>query len=937
MNQPHISLDLETTGLQKDKDAIIEIAAVKFQGEQILDIHHSLVNPQQLLPHFVQHLTGLSQRELDEAPPLETLKRELISFIGQCPLIGHNIPFDLDFLNQNGLFLANPTYDTCELASILLPQLADYSLVTVAAHLNISHPNPHRALPDAMTARQVFLGLLERMRIFPPLLRAEMASVASRGVWPLHRLFRGLEEEQALASPPLALPVDSLETLVAEEKEEAPRLRHFTKLIEVAKLTSFLQPEGPLATTLPNFEERPQQVQMAKAVAQAFNDGHHLMVEAGTGTGKSLAYLLPALFFALENDTSVVISTNTINLQEQLLSKDIPDLLRALEATLGPLPARYALLKGRDNYLCRRRWNLWRKDSDDMSPAEIKTMLRILVWLSSTTSGDRAELNLNNEETAFWQRVCSQADNCLAERCPHQRQGSCFLYRARRRAQAAHLVIVNHALLLSDAASHNQILPSYGHLVIDEAHHLEEKATSQFGFRITQRELADPLNRLSAEGTGQPRQGLLHNISNHFRGSLADSVAQRRIEELAADLRQEIYAAQDYLKQFFNAVSLFLRHHGQEAGDYEPRLRLSSSQRHQPAWLDVEKAWESLSLALVAIEDALGRLHSSLEVLADTRILDYDDLMAELSSLLFRLGELRHQLEAIISAPESETVYWITGDGQRSPLSLWAAPLEVGGLLVKNLFGDKDSVILTSATLSTEGSFRYIKNRLGLETADDLLLTSPFDYLGSALIYMAQDIPEPDKNGYQKAIERTLADLCRTTQGRTLVLFTSYAALRTTSAALRSPLEAENILVLSQRIDGSANSLLTAFKANPRAVLLGTSSLWEGIDVVGEALSVLVIVRLPFNVPNEPVFAARSELYEDPFQEYALPQAILRFKQGFGRLIRSRSDRGAIVILDRRLQSRSYGEAFLQSLPPCTIETGTSHALPSTVAGWLGG
>jgi len=310
--------------------------------------------------------------------------------------------------------------------------------------------------------------------------------------------------------------------------------------------------------------------------------------------------------------------------------------------------------------------------------------------------------------------------------------------------------------------------------------------------------------------------------------------------------------------------------------------------------------------------------------------------LAEISSLRQQILGLRHQVDSIIASPEIENIYWASLRGQ-STLYLHAAPLQVGQVLEKSLFSQKNCIVLTSATLSTEGNFDYVKGSLGLREADEMVIDAPFDYVASTMIYLPQDIPEPDKAGYQEGVGQSLVELCRATQGRTLALFTSHAALRTTYNAIQASLEEEGILILGQGIDGSPKQLLNSFKANPQSLLLGTAALWEGIDVVGRALSVLVIARLPFSVPTDPVFSARSELFDDPFNQYVIPQAALKFKQGFGRLIRSRHDRGVMVVLDRRLQTKPYGGVFLQSLPRCTVKSGRLRQMPQEVVEWLEG
>jgi len=301
------------------------------------------------------------------------------------------------------------------------------------------------------------------------------------------------------------------------------------------------------------------------------------------------------------------------------------------------------------------------------------------------------------------------------------------------------------------------------------------------------------------------------------------------------------------------------------------------------------------------------------------------------------LSELRRQMNALVSNPEPERIYWASLDARGSVVTLCAAPLHIGGLLQERLFSAKECIVLVGATLSTEGTFEYLKERLGLEGPEELLLGSPFNYLGSTLVCIPNDIPEPGQEGHQEAVAQLLTEACRASRGRALALFTSHAALRAAYSAICPRLEAEGITLLGQGIDGSPAQLIAAFRGGQASVLLGAASLWEGIDVVGEALSLLVVAKLPFSVPTEPVFAARAETFDDPFHRYALPQAVLRFKQGFGRLIRSKTDRGVVVILDRRIQSRSYGQAFLNSVPACTVVSGPWRRLAPQVAAWLGG
>lgn len=932
MNQTYISLDLETTGLNSESDEIIEIGAIKFHGKQVIDTFHSLVNPKRPLPYRIQVLCGLSQSEVDAAPPFSALGDRLISFLETNLIIGHTISFDLSFLAQKGIRLTNTTYDTRELATIFLFQLSDYSLSSVAKHLGLPAPQ-HRALPDAMAAKDLFLALLDRAYRLDLATIEELVRLAKKADWELGQLFREILGFKA------KVPFCASGNLVAKTGGEQPLTPHPQKApLDIGRLSNILEADGPLTRALPDYEHRPEQIRMMQAVTQALNNSEHLIVEAAPGTGKSMAYLLPLIFFTLENGVPVVISTNTINLQEQLIGKDIPDLLRALE--LGQNPAvenlRAVQVKGRANYLCLKRYETLQA-STRLSLDEVKLLARIRVWLLSTKSGDRAELNLSGGDFSTWNKLCAEVDERLEGQCPHHQQGTCFLYRARQAAESAHLIVVNHALLLSDLVADAKVLPPYDHLVIDEAHHLEEEATKQLGSQVTQWDLFDYLNRFRQETEGQRWTGLLDRLADCFRGSTVALSRRRQLKQLTESLGNHVDKARLRISQFFDRLRDFVERQAFDQREYDRHLRLTWEGRTQPEWSRVEIAWEDLNLALRDIADDLDQLYLGLEDLADNRVSGYDYLMLELSSLLYRDRELRQQIDSLVAHPEADSIYWLTLSGQTDAVSLYTAPLSVGRVLEKSLFSPKDCIILTGATLSTESTFEYIKGRLGLEYTDELLLGAPFDYPRSTMVYIPHNIPEPGSPGYQQTVERVLMELCRACRGRTLVLFTSHAALRATQAAIQAPLEEEGILVLGQGVDGSPKQLLATFKTNPQTVLLGTASLWEGVDVVGEALSVLVIARLPFNVPTEPIFAARSELFDDPFNQYALPQAALRFKQGFGRLIRSKNDRGVMVIVDSRLQTKQYGSAFLDSIPLCTVVRGSSGDLPATVAGWLVG
>lgn len=949
----YIALDIETTGLRSDRDAIIEIGAVKFQGERVLETFSTLVNPLRPLPRKIQNLTGITPTELDKAPTISLVLPRLNTFLKDCPVVGHSVSFDLGFLQAKGVGAANLPIDTFELAGLILPKMASYNLEQLTRALGLSSPAYHRALADATLAKDLFMTLINRALDLDIATIQEINRAAAKGNWSLRLIFEEIEQQKArqglggsirdqLAAKGVIGGLPFAEA--AREQPLAPTEEKH--LVDAKKLAALLAEGGALAQAFPNYEQRPQQVQMLKAVAEAFNDDESLIVEAGTGVGKSLAYLIPAISFAMRNRRRVVVSTNTITLQDQLYSKDIPDIQRILgpkpgaPSLLGPGDLRVVTLKGRANYICTRRWNSYRT-AEHRSTEEVRLLARIMIWLPTTLTGDRAELSMPTPaENAAWGRVAAESESCNAETCQSYQKGQCFLYRARRAAESAHVIVANHALVLSDMATENRVIPEYRHLIIDEAHHLEDAATTQMGYDTDQPAILALLEQLSASGVSERPAGFLSEIRGHFRGSLVPEPLQTKVHDEVAGLHTAVSRARESVYEFFNALTVFIQNHGPQPtgpqSGYDQRLRITPGVRRQPAWSQVDILWDNLALRLKAVVDGLVRIQGVFEKQADKQVLGYEDLMADLSAQIAFLSNLIERGAAIISEPSKQGIYWLTINARKEGgIGLHSAPLHVGPMLQEQLFAQKDCVILTSATLTSEGSFSYMRQRLGFEDANELLVGSPFDYKANALIYLPTDLPEPSAPFYQKKLEQTVIDLCTASEGRALVLLTSHSAVRSTYAAVARPLEDEGITVFGHNIDGSPRQLVDRFKNAPRAVLIGTSSLWEGIDVVGDALSVLVIGRLPFSVPSDPIFTARSEGFEDAFNRYAVPQSVLRFKQGFGRLIRSTTDRGVVVVLDQRITSKGYGQAFLQSLPACTVRKGSVADLPAAAKEWL--
>ncbi|MBI5563574.1 MAG: DEAD/DEAH box helicase [Chloroflexi bacterium] len=942
MSRIIVSLDLETTGLDPARDAIIEIGAVKFRGDEVLDTFSTFVNPGRAIPPKITDLTGITDRDVNSAPSIFSITPRLVSFVRDLPVIAHNVGFDLGFVQRQRVLLDNLGLDTFELAGMLIPHAERYSLGSLARTVGIDLPATHRALDDARVAHALYMKMFERACDIPVKVLEEIVKHAQKLGWAPSIFFEDALKAAARGSFTAGsigaqLKAKGLapkgQAPIFQPKSDAKPLRPIETPgpIETAAIAALLETNGAFEQTFPHFEHRAQQVKMLRAVAEAFNEGKHLMVEAGTGTGKSIAYLLPAIHWAAKNGQRVVVSTNTINLQEQLAAKDLPDLQKIL-----PFEFRAAVMKGRSHYLCQTRLQQLRRTGPTTTD-EMRVLAKVLLWLPTTVTGDGDELFIPNAaERAAWTRLSADNEACTTERCAST---DCFFHRARQAAEAAHVLIVNHALLLADVAVANRALPEYDYLIIDEAHHLEDATTQQLSFSMSRtqlRRLLQDVGRIDRTKT----DGMLADVVGRIRSVVPDSVFAKP-QAIAQKVAEGVERALQNADDLFEHLIEFTREHVENKSDYTQRLRLLPALRTQPAWSNIEIAWDDLSAPLYAVAEGLAKLATVLRDLDEYEIPDYEEIMARVAAYARSFDEARTNLNAIIAKPATTDVYWLEleqtpgGRGERTSLSLNSAPLHVGPLIQMHLWNTKKSVILTSATLRTGTNFGFVRSRLAAEDVDELSVGSPFDYKASTLVYLVTDIPEPGQTGFQQVLDQGLIALTTAMGGRTMVLFTSYASLKATSKGITRALNQADILVYEQGDGSSRRQLMENFKGAERAVLLGTRSFWEGVDVPGEALSCLALARLPFAVPTDPIFAARSETFEQPFMEYSVPDAILKFRQGFGRLIRTKTDRGIVAVFDKRLLTKQYGQTFLQSLPDCTIRRGPYADLAKAAAAWM--
>ena len=978
-----VAFDLETTGLNPKRDAIIEFGAVRFQNGRPREFYSTCINPGRPLPVRIQQLTGIRPADVADAPSIDDLIPEIMGFFGNGAqaVVAHSAGFDVSFLRAAGVKLNAPVLDTYELATILLPGQDSYSLGELCRALDIPLTSAHRASHDAEATADLLLHLLERIKALPDSVLETLSEAGRGSEWGPLLLFEdelrsrkrtGLEEKPGSLTRQVPSSGPPLSPLTPDP---SPR--------EIADcfLAEAFSDSGPLAAEFDagsgaEFERRDGQLHMSIQTLDALNRGDHRIIEAGTGTGKSLAYLLPAAAWAVSNQSRIVIATHTLPLQDQLLERELPRVAQALAAldldlNSGRRPeVRAMALKGRSRYLCTRRLASWLSAprggkglfAGSLPPLELRFLAKLLVWLPHTQSGDLSELPIHDrQEQALMAHVASHADECSLERCAFGRPSGRhnflggryrdFYLEAHRQASSAHLLVVNHALLLADIGAGGQVLPEYDNLIVDEAHHLEGAATEQFTRQMDLRGLAYLLDRLD---------GAVEQLAARLGQDHLQEVA-RQLATANRDLRTSIPPFADALHEFV------LRHAEVRAGPraasgYPQQVALDSRMRAQPAWSEIEIEWDGISRK---IGQMLGRLTELADRLDASQWWQWEDEFGNssaagsgtahaLQALHYGqtdLADLLQVADDVILRPlnhQEESVAWLElpASGRSSSASslrtrrgadaviLRSAPVQVSEKLASELFGKKRAVVLTGATLQAGDHFDYLRDRLGCWDANGAVIDSPFDYKRNALLYLPSDMPPPDRHNYQQALEQAIQQAALAAGGRTLVLFTSHSHLRASADAIRTPLAAAGLTVIQQG-EGSRTRNLRDFRANPGSVLLGTSSYWEGIDLPGDQLVCLIIARLPFAVPTDPLYAARSRLYEDAFHDYAVPEAVLRLRQGFGRLIRSAADRGVVVLLDSRLWQRGYGELFLDALPDCTRRQSPLSHLGEAVHDWI--
>ncbi|ULT55454.1 ATP-dependent DNA helicase DinG [Neobacillus drentensis] len=927
-----VVIDLETTGnTPKKGDKIIQFAAVVIENGKITEQFSSLINPQKPIPVFIEELTGINNEMVKDAPLFTEITEKVQSLLEGAYFVAHNVLFDLSFLQEELLQAGSGGFygsvlDTVEMARILYPTADSYKLSDLAEKENLSHDRPHQADSDALVTAELFLILLRRLSLLPAITVKQLTHL-SGGLKSDLQLFL---EEMGDTFEKSAL-LDSIEIIndIALKKDS------IEKEIEILEKEKVKYPESDdekvelIQNSIMSFVKRAGQFKMMDTVYQSLQLSRHTLIEAGTGVGKSLGYLLPLAYFAKQNNQPIIVSTHTIQLQEQLLNKDIPLLTNIL-----PFEIEAVLLKGRNHYLNLEKFHQTLMDENDNYDTTL-TKMQILVWLTETMTGDRDELNLSSGGQFYWNKIREEQTSLYEDKGWQDRD---FYQKAKRNAQSADIIITNHSLLLNDIKSGGSILPASEYVVIDEAHHLEKVASRYFGYTL---DYLSARLLFSQFGTYEQKQLFydMEQLTSRLPASGTKLVTTFELNQLVLDVHYE-------LDEFFKLMALYAKTKtANKKGINRIKVRYNSTDSGRERKALVHSA-ERLSFLL---KDLINEIDSRLNWLkAEKNTLSIPQLhqVEDVSGFIAKLDEFRTILISCF-IKDSMEVKWIEMD-TRSPQNITtflAQPATVAVHLKEKFFQTKKAVVLTSATLSVNHSFDYIMRELGLEAnaTGQVSIPSPFVYKNQVQLLIPDDLPEINSvslEEYVISITEHIITIAEATKGRLLILFTAFDMLKKTYELIKESGFLNEYVLMAQGISSGSRSRLTRnFQRYEKAILLGTSSFWEGVDIPGEDLSCLVIVRLPFSPPDEPLTEAKCQLIvqqgRNAFSDYSLPEAILRFKQGFGRLIRTETDRGVIIVFDRRIITTQYGKAFLKSIPPVPVKKGKMTELASFIQKWL--
>ncbi|MBW6515347.1 MAG: 3'-5' exoribonuclease [Candidatus Cloacimonetes bacterium] len=987
-----VALDIETTGLDPQNCEIIEIGAVRFKEGKEAEEFSVLIKPTQEVPTFIKQLTGIKESDLENGVNIKKALTELLEFIQKDPIICHNSGFDLTFIQNNLTMhlmpsLTNSSFDTLEVSRIYLPFIRNHKLETVADALQIKPPNKyHRALNDALITGNVFIRLtefiIENMPFEVNTALLELAEYAEQDA-DLERFFKKIVEHQRqfalidrksddyyrLYQSPYAktlgftqshnlirtenwyqekeaekLSGNQLSTMdfTSSDSTEPNPIEDYKKMKSEESIVNLsFQPDGFFAHKFPEYEYREGQVEMAHAIDNALNNDEFLIIEAGTGIGKTLAYLVTALHFAIKKSRKVNISTNTKNLQEQLFYKDLPIIKQCV-----PVPFQAVILKGRENYLCYRKWKETHTGYRKLvTPYEAGALLNLVVWQKYTRSGDisenssfvrESETDIRRQYSSIWRKISSERYFCSGRKCADYNQ--CYYMGIRQKAEKSSLVVTNHSLLLTDLSFDRFNNDEENYLIIDEAHNLPEMASSYLGISISYTDITNYIHQLANINVRRNLQaGILPNLKGAIQKSVIDdkkkTIFHSDIDRLILSLEDPKQFGADYFRTIGERV-------GKQGSFGKQRVK----QQEDNLLSGIEQLIEYLTI----IQKGLFNLSQFLSQINQSQIADHDEHQEKLSGALEKVKDIIEALKILKEPDFDNFALWLSSFTTSEPNFpsgvINYAPLDVSSYLQKILYNRMNSLIFTSATLALRNNFKFFTMRMGLpfdeeKVIRESIIPSPFDYNKQTLVLAASYLPIPSDEYFTPQSIELLKMAIDSAKVGSMVLFTSYKDLNTVYEQISEDLYKKDILLLAQGRGYSRTVTLNEFRDHGRAVLLGTSSFWEGVDVPGESLSLLILYKLPFQVPSEPIIEAYYEKLrkegKDPFMYSTLPNAMLRFRQGFGRLIRNKRDRGVVLIADSRVINKFYGGYFREIIPTKIYSAETPIEICDLVSSWF--
>ncbi|WP_191560988.1 ATP-dependent DNA helicase DinG [Metabacillus idriensis] len=927
MKQKFVVIDVETTGNSPKKgDRIIQLAAVVIENGKVAERFSSFINPSQKIPLFIEQLTGISNEMVKDAPPFEDIAENVSALLEDAFFVAHNVHFDLSFI-QEELHkcgyprFTGPVLDTVELSRIVFPHAASYKLSELCEELNIRHLNPHRADSDAEVTGELLLHILRKLSQLPPVTLQALKRLSRSFISDIEEVLEDIISERLLL-------------LKEQEEIEIFRSMAIKKMADTVQdhsmnltkdFQSFsdelLKKEGPIAKQFQQYEVRNEQAKMIKEIHESFQSHQHALIEAGTGTGKTLAYLIPAIHYALSEKKSVLVSTYTTALQQQVMTKEYPMLRKAIDH-----PFHMAVLKGQSHYLCLRKFEKYLHE-DDFNYDNILTKAQLLIWLTETETGDFDELNLPSGGKLLWQRLHYDAISSKSEKNPWRTR--CFYQRAYEKAKKADIVITNHSLLMSNLSSSSDLLDQIDEVIIDEGHHFERIASEHLGTRMHYLTLQALTNRLGNIYT----DGLLRRTQDLF--------SEKRLNGTFLEMDTLLKQLAEDNQVLFSSLHTYVLQNKKDVQTNRITHRYRHDQKRTRKWLSILEAAARVKFEL---HDLIKMMKKQKEDFHKVQNENESFILYEYFAILDKFEKSYRDLDLLFFKETNENVCWIEIEsrGAKNAVSVYSQPISVSEQLADGFFSEMDSVVLTSATLTVNKSFDYIIGELGLTDyyPKSLILESPFTYQKQAKLMIPADFPSIQHvtlDEYTSSIAKNISIIAKATEGKLLVLFTAYDMLKKTHQMLKSDSELEEFMIMGQG-GGSITKLTKNFRQFEKAILLGTSSFWEGVDFPGDELTTLIIVRLPFSPPDDPLVAAKCEQLtkqgKNAFYDFSLPEAILKFKQGFGRLVRTENDKGLLFVFDKRIVDAKYGKHFITSLPSIDVHVEPMERLHQEILLW---